>query len=468
MLFQNSNSRRTSRSGSPSVITFRLAGLGRFLLLVPVLLAIAGGWFVTRWYIGSTVSEVVTRGETPNLEMARVAARWAPADPFVHWRLGVLLQRQFSPASLNEAVREFEIAVQLAPNDFRYWDELGRALEAVDDSDAAERAFRRAVELAPSYYYPRWHLGNFLVRKRNREAAFQELVRAATANERLWPQVLNLAWQAYDGDVDRIAIEACREPRVRIMFSEYLIGVNRPEDALRLWKTMSPDERRQVIDGARKLRKTFADAKRFHAALEVHRDSEVSLNSLPVAESFSNGGFEEGITLPVSKPFSWTIGSNVQTQISISDAPHRGLRSLQIVISATNQLDRINASQTIVVEPNTQYHFECYARTEELTSASTPVVIILDAATGESLANSTPLPTGTNDWQRIALDFKTKNSDGVIVMIGRLTCTVGEVCPIFGTVWYDDFNLQRGSSGGAPRPIATTSREGNRAASGKA
>ena len=462
---QNSKSRGNSKSGSASLVTFRLGSVGRFLLLAPVLLVIAGGWFVTRWYAGNIISEVTTTGETPNLEMARVAARWAPADPFVHWRLGVLLRKQFSPDNLNEAVREFEIAVQLAPNDFRYWDELARSLEAAGDSDAAERAFRRAVELAPAYYYPRWHLGNFLMRQRNREGAFDELVRAATANEELWPQVLNLAWQAYDGDVDRIALEACKAPRVRIMFAGYLIGVNRPDDALRLWKTLSADDRRHEIDAARKLRKTFADAKRFRAALEVHRDIEASPGSLPVAESFSNGGFEEAITLPVSKWFGWTLGSNVQAQISISDAPHSGQRSLQIVISATAKLDRINASQTIVVEPNTQYNFECYARTEKLSSASPPVVIILDAATGEPITNSTPLPTGTNDWQRIALDFKTRNSDGIIVMIGRLTCTVGDVCPIFGTVWYDDFNLQRGS-GGAPRPVATSSREETRAASG--
>ena len=464
-MFQNSRSRRTSKSGSASIVTFRLAASARFLLLVPALLVIVGGWFVTRWHIGNTVSEVAAKGETPNLEMARVAARWAPADPFVHWRLGVLLQKQFSPDNQNEAVREFEIAVQLAPNDFRFWDELGRALEAVGNSDAAERAFRRAVELAPSYYYPRWHLGNFLVRKRNREEAFNELVRAATANEALWPQVLNLAWQAYDGDVDRIAIEACKEPRVRILFAEYLIGVNRADDALRMWKTLSVDDRGHDAAGARRLRKRFADAKHFHSALEVHRDIEGSLNNLPVAESFSDGGFEEVVTLPVSRPFGWTLGSIVQAQISISDAPHSGLRSLQIVISATNKLDRINASQTIVVEPNMQYHLEFYARTEKLSSASTPVVIILDATSGDAIANSTPLPSGTNDWQKVALDFKTRNGDGIIVTIGRLTCTVADICPIFGTVWYDDFNLQRGS-GGAPRPVATTSREGNRASSG--
>lgn len=451
-----------SLSSFPASTQIRLPGVARLLLLIPLLLAILIGWFCLRWQVGATVSEVVTAGETPNLELARVAARWAPDDPSVHWRLGVLLQSQFSVGNLEDAVRQFETAVRLAPNDFRYWQELGRALETLGDTERAERALRRAVELAPSYYYPRWRLGNFLVRRRNPAEGFQELTRAATANEELWPQVLNLAWQAFDGDVDRIANEACREPRVRTMFAAYLIGAKHPDEALRLWKTISAEERRQDIVGGRALRKAFADAKQFRAALEVHRDIEAPGDSMPVLENFSNGSFEEMLIFPVARPLGWTLVSNVQAELSISNEGHSGRHSLQIVISAANKLERINVSHTIAVEPNTQYHFECYARTFDLNSASTPIVTILDAATNSPLMHSTPLPTGSNNWQKIALDFQTKNSDGIIVMIGRLPCTVGDICPIFGTVWYDDFILQR-ASGGPGRITAAGANQETRA-----
>lgn len=433
------------------------------LLLLPIVVAAIAGWFSLRWYIGSTIAEVVSASEAPNIDLARVAVRWAPADPFVHWRLGELVQREFSVASVQETLREYETAVRLSPNDFRLWDELGRAFEAAGDRAGAETAHRRATELAPNYYYPHWHFGNVLLRSGNYQEAFPHLFRAAEANEQLWPQVLNLAWQAYDGNVDRIANEACKEPRVRTIFASYLVGVRRSDDALRLWKTMSAEDRRRLVAGGRALRNTFLNVKQFHAALEVHRDLEPS-DSAAAPERFTNGSFEELITLPMSKPFDWTISSNVQAQISISKEAHTGRHSVQIVLTAANKLERINVSQSIVVEPNTQYHFECYARTEKLSSASTPIVVILDAADNSALISSAPLPAGTNNWQRIALDFKTKNSDGIIVFIGRLPCAVGEVCPIFGTVWYDDFNLQRGGSGGARRATGATSHEGNRPA----
>jgi hypothetical protein len=192
------------------------------------------------------------------------------------------------------------------------------------------------------------------------------------------------------------------------------------------------------------------DAKKFQAALEVTRDIDKDSSDLAV-EKFSNGGFEKSLTLPTAKAFGWTISSLVPAQISINNQAHSGQHSMRIVFSAPNKLDFVNASQTIVVQPNTQYHFECYARTERLNTASTPVVMVLDAADGLPLAISTPVPGGTNDWQKISLDFKTKKNDGITVIIGRLPCSVGDVCPIFGTIWYDDFALTRGSSGSSPR-----------------
>jgi hypothetical protein len=413
------------------------------------MLAVTWGWFAARWYLANVISEVVTTSDTPNLDLARVATRWGPADPFTHWSLGVLRQSQFSASNVQEAVREYEFAVRLSPNDFRYWDELGRALEVSGDPDAAEKALRRSVDLAPDYYYPRWHLGNLLLREGKFEEAFAHLFRAATANEELWPQVFNLAWQAYDQDVDRIANDACKKPSVRAMFSIYLVGVKKFDDAVRLWKTLSGWDRSQLVGRGLELRNALIATRQFHAALEITRDVEPDNSLISEPEKLLNGGFENALALPTSQFFGWTIGSTGQAEISIDDSGHNSTHSLQIVFNAPNKLDRVNAAQTLVVQPNTQYHLEYFVRTEKLNSASPPVVIVLDAADGNSLGASEAASPGTNDWKKISLDFKTKNSDGITIFIGRLPCSVSDICPLFGTAWYDDFILQRG---GAARP----------------
>ena len=449
-----------SLTSSPASIEIRLPGAARLLVLIPVLLTILVGWFCLRWQVGATVSEVATAGETPNLELARVAARWAPDDPLVHRQLGAAARREFTANNLQETVREFEMAVRLSPNDFRYWEELGRALEMTGDRAGAEKALRRAVFLAPNYYHPQWRLGNLLLRSNRYEEAFQHLFRAAQANQELWPQVINLAWQAYDGDVDRIANEACKDPHVRVLFATYLVGLKLYDDALRLWKTLT-DVHTKVLNPGRTLRKALLEAKQFRAALEVHRDLEPR-EAVPDPEVFSNGGFEELITLPVTRPFGWTIGSNVQAQVSIINDGHGGRRSMQIVLSAASRLERINASQTIVVQPNAKYRLEFYARTDKLNSASTPVVTIYDPKSEKGIGNSAPLPIGTNGWQKYSVDFTMSDGDGIVMMIGCPPCPVGDVCPIFGTVWYDEFILQR-ISGGPGRTAATRADQETRA-----
>jgi hypothetical protein len=452
------------QSSSPDIVNIPLAAPGlRLLLLIPIILAALGGWFSVRWYLGNTISEVATTADTPNIDLARVATRWAPSDPFVHWRLGAMSEREFSANNLADTVREFENAVRLSPNDFRYWDELGRALESSGDQAAAETALRRSTDLAPAYSYPRWHLGNVMLREGKLSDAFPHLFLAAQTNTQLWPPVLNLAWQAYDHDVDRIANEACKDPSVRTTFATFLVSANKFDEAVRLWKTLSPSDRAQLNTAGQALRKALFDARQFRAALEITRDIDRD-SELPVAEQFSNGDFEKGITIPSNKSFGWTISSGVSAQISINNQAHSGHHSMRIVFSAPNKLDRVNASQTIVVRPNTQYHFECYARTERLNSASTPVIMVLDAADGAPLAISKPVPAGTNDWQKVSLDFKTKTNDGITIVIGRLACSVGDICPIFGAIWYDDFTLQRGSSGASPRIDAGKASERNNSA----
>jgi carbohydrate binding protein with CBM4/9 domain len=232
------------------------------------------------------------------------------------------------------------------------------------------------------------------------------------------------------------------------MFSIYLVGVKKFDDAVRLWKTLSAWDRSQLLGRGLELRNAFISAKQFRAAFDITRDVEPD-HPISEPEKILNGGFEFALTIPTSQFFGWTIRSTGQAEISIDDSGHNSAHSLQIVFNAPNKLDRLNAAQTLVVQRNTQYHLEYFVRTEKLNSASPPVVIVLDAGDGSSLGASEAASVGTNDWKKISLDFKTRDSDAITIVIGRLACSVGDICPLFGTAWYDDFILQRN---GVARP----------------
>jgi hypothetical protein len=83
-----------------------------------------------------------------------------------------------------------------------------------------------------------------------------------------------------------------------------------------------------------------------------------------------------------------------------------------------------------------------------------PLIEIVDESDGRVLAASAPLPAGNHEWQPLSIfNFKTgPETEAVTIRTNREKCTAGAGCPILGTVWYDDFRLQRLSpSNGANR-----------------
>jgi tetratricopeptide (TPR) repeat protein len=448
-----------SNSKTPSVVTIRLGSGLRWLLLLPALLALLSAWFAVRWYVGNTVAEYspdVTQG---GIEMARMAVRWAPGDPLTHWRLASLEEKVFSAENMTAAVSEYREAVRLSPNDYRYWTELGRALEASGDRDSGEKALRRAVELAPAYSHPHWYFGNLLLREGKFDEAFQQLGLAAESDDQMRSQVFDLAMQVFSGDVNEIARVACGSPAARLQFAIYLVSVKRVDDAMRLWGSLNPADRQAQKDLSQQLEQSLTQAKQFHALLALMGEIEPD-TSLPAPEQFFNGGFESDLSASSPNTFDWMIEARASAQAAVDSHPHSGKKSLRIVLRVPRNLDKLPVSQTVVVEPGAQYRFECYVRTEDLISASTPALFIVDAVDGAVLATSSPLPSGTNDWQRVTFDFNTKpQHDGITLGFFRAPCGEGQICPIFGTVWYDDFNLQRiGGTGSKRRDAGSTGR----------
>ena len=431
--------------------------LVRMLLVVPVALALLFAWYAVRWYVGDFVAEFAPRMDEGQIEAAQEAVRLAPDDPWTHWVMAGLKKRSFSPEDMAEAVHQYEEAVRLSPYDYRFWIDLGRAREESGDSAGGEKALRRAVELAPNYAYTHWYLGNLLLRAGRGEEAFAELRRAAEANPQFRPQLFNVAWTLYGQDVEEIKKVVGDTPAARVEFATYLAGRGRLDDALALWSSLSPAEKKGANETGSAIMKALLSQKRYRTALGVLSDMGASVD--PKASQFINGGFENNISAQGGDPFSWQIKTDAQAQIAIDESTqHSGSRSLRIFFRVTEAL-AFNVSQMVVVEPSTQYRLEYYVRAEELKGAATPVVQILDAMDGATvLGASQPAAAGTYSWLPVTINFKTPpKTEAVIVSIVRADCG-DPVCPIFGKVWYDDFNLQ--SVGGASSP--RDSSKGNR------
>jgi tetratricopeptide (TPR) repeat protein len=415
----------------------------KLTMLLIVLIALASSWFVVRWYLGNTVAEYLITDQ-PLLETARMAVRWAPNDPLPHWRLAKLIQNSLPSDQISLAVAEYEKAVSLSPNDYRFWMDFGAALEQAGDPDNAEKALRQAVKLAPSYSYPSWHLGNLLLRKGRYAEAFAELRRASEANEELRPQLFNLAWQVNKDDFESLKASIGNSQETRAQFSQYLFSRGRFDEGLRLWNTLSETEKRASHPAALPMIDNLLSAKRYHQAVEIWNSIAPIGAARAEVGHIIDGGFEENLAHGPGAVFGWQFQSVSQVQTGIdSNSARTGDHSFRILFQVRSHLEAIDVSQLVPVKPNTQYDFECYLKTDKLVSAATPVVLIADATDENTLATSDAAPNGDNDWQRISLSFKTgAKSEALKLKISPTSCADNSVCPIFGTVWYDDFDLK--------------------------
>lgn len=412
------------------------------LLVVPVALALLGAWFFVRWYIGDTIAEYLTPDDRA-LQTAQIAAQLAPDDPLAHWQLAEALQRSLPQDQLGPAIKEYEAATRLAPHDYRFWLALGRALEQAGDTSKGEKAMRHAVNLAPAYAYPHWYLGNLLLRSGQEAEAFDELRRASESDAELRPQIFSLAWQVYSKDFDALKRALGPTAERRAEFAKYLIGRKEFDAALRAWNDLNAAEKTDNHAAGDSIMTSLLEAKRFRQALTVWNDLAANEGARGRVEQLIDGGFEQASD--GKNVFGWQIKSVTQAQAAFDRAVHHGAsQSLRLQFQVRSNLDFSNVSQLVVIEPGTQYELECFVKTRDLQSASTPVIQVLDAVDNALLAGSRPVTTGDNDWQPISLAFKAgPKTEAVIIRLSRAQCEDATLCPIFGSLWCDDFNLKR-------------------------
>lgn len=418
----------------------------KLLLIVLVLGAAIWSYNVLRWYAGNMMAEYFDPAEN-NLRVAQMAVSLAPNDPLTRWRLAQATQKNLPLDQQVQALAEYEKAVSLSPNDYRFWMALGTASEQVGDSVKAERALKQAVALAPAYAYPHWYLGNLLLRSGRYEEAFAELRLASEADVEFQPQQFNLIWEVYNGDTEGLNKAVGDKAVTRAKFALYLVGRQKYDESLRVWDSLSVDEKRANRDSAEALVNNLVTRWQYHDALKVWND--VAPNEKLRAElgRVSDPGFEDAISYGAEAAFGWQVKQPPQVQIGIDPVrSHSGANSLRLAFHARANIDELNVYQLVPVTANTEYDFEFYVATEKLETGGPTLVQIIDPTTSAVLVESPGAAGGTSDWTRVGLTFKTGDKiQAVMIRIVRPTCGTKEqpVCPIFGSVWYDDFSIKR-------------------------
>lgn len=413
----------------------------RIALIIAVIFAILFGWFAVRWQVGNMLAELTLPTEPNAREIARLANGLAPSDPLTNWLVASTEKDTFTPEKIEESLRNFTETVRLAPYDYRWWIELGRAFEQSDIPEAAEKAYLRAVELAPEYTYPHWQLGNFYLRQDRSEEAFAELKKASEDNTIYRQQVFSIAWDFYGQDAARLEEIAGDISTVKTDLAKFYAMKGQAEDSLRVWNSLSAEEKQNNQEIAKVIAQGLFDKRYFRTAVEFV--SQLGIEPKAKFETIQNGGFEDPIGQSEFVYFNWKITPTEKMDVKLDPSQERsGNRSLGVAFRGFAEPQLTNISQLVALESGAKYRLSFWLKTENLKSAGTPILEVASVADGKIITASKPFPVGTNDWQQISLDFAVpENTEAVYIRTARAYC--GDRCPIVGVFWYDDFEISK-------------------------
>lgn len=414
----------------------------RAVIVAAVIAALLFGWFSVRWQLGNMFASLTSPADPTAKEVAPLAKSLSPGDPTTNWFAATVDENSPSPQAAQRSLAGFEQSVRLAPYDFRWWRQLGRAYESAGDMQKAESALRQSVKLAPNYTLPRWQLGNFYVRQGRETEAFEELRKVAENNAVYREQVFSILWDYYEKDTNRLEQIAGDSSSVKASLAKFYAARESAENSLRVWNSLSTEEKEKHQDIAKLVAQALYD-KRFYRSA-VHFVREIGVESSAQPETVENGGFENPIADESTQVyFGWRVLPTEKVEVKTDpNRKHDGSRSLRVLFTGFSGVELNNIYQVVAVNANTKYRLSFWLKTEDLKSAGTPTLEIVNSNDDKIITTGKPFPVGTAEWQQMQIEFTAPpNAEGVTLRTARAYC--GNACPIVGTIWLDEFKLER-------------------------
>ena len=405
----------------------------RYLALILVLLFL----IISAGSAGLASLQATHAARSGQPQAAYAAVRFSSRNAQNHLIRGAVFQRR---GDLAGAVAEYSRAVALRPDDYVLWLNLSHARELSGDREGAIAAASYAAALAPHYAKPHWQLGNLLVRAGRVEEGYRELRTAGESNPALLPAFINLAWQLSRGNVQTV-LEAARPqtPAAYLALAGFFRKRGQTSEAIDMFRRAGVEPGERVVHERRAYLAELLGAKDFKGAHELWR---IVYSPNPDLPMMFDGGFEQESDLD-EPGFGWRAGEKSDAiHLSLDPSePNEGRRSLQASFNGASDPSQPVISQLVVVAPQRRYQVNVTVRTREVVSGGLPLLAVIDPVSGQTLGQTHPFPQTSNGWRPFQIDFTTgPNTQAIQIRLQRGPC--GSPCPIFGTLWLDNFSLQ--------------------------
>jgi len=366
------------------------------------------------------------------------AIRLEPSNAEYRALLGRYLA--LSGASLDEAISDFRIAVQLNPYESQYWLDLASAYHVAGHIDEQAQSVEQAVEADPTTPNVAWAAANFFLIQGNLGKALP-CFRTVLANDPdAVDSTLQICWRA-TGNANQMFDQALPRRtdlylsflRLLVLKQEVVAAENAWDHLIGLQQPFPPKLAFPYFQLLLAKQEVTAANTAWQQLAQVDKEIQPYL---PSRENLIvNGGFEENL---LNGGFDWWYDSNPHAALALdTDRFYGGTRSLSVTFDGRNAPDA-GIAQLIPVKPDTDYEFSAESRTQDIDSASGPRFAITDAYTTTVSYVLTDDLLGTNPWHRQQARFHTGPSTNLLF----LKVIRQPAAPLIrGKLWIDDVRL---------------------------
>jgi len=373
----------------------------------------------------------------PDVSHLQSAVDLEPGDAESHALLGLAQLQALQNAAL--AQKSFQTATALNPHDGRYWLYLATADSFLNDSAGQKRALERAIEVEPTSPSISWVAANFLLTNGETERALRLLRVVLESPSSDANQVYSISWRA-SGKNTGLLLRELVPPNLdgSTAFLRWLTARGETQAAEQVWRRAQDSDQRMDSRSLPYVDLLLAG----NHVVEAKEAWDAIASGVPSMARAKqrdnlvfNGNFDEE---PLNSGFDWHIAPGAHVTVLLDTATaHVTSRSLSLNFNGSAAGD-LNLYQLIAVQPNTQYAFSAYQKTEELSSSSEPQIRISDMASNAELL-SIKAPLGSSSWRQIQGEFRTGNETRLIKL--ALEQTPPRV--VRGTVWLAEVVLQQ-------------------------
>ena len=373
----------------------------------------------------------------PNLASLRRATRLAPGNASYHSQMGRYLQ--ITNGDLREALREYETAARLNPNDSAAWFDIVGIQQILGNSQEQGRALEEAVRAAPKKPDVAWESGNFFLLRGDREKAINAFRIVLENDPQSAPAALDLLWRVQPDAGTLLERAVPPIPSAYSSFLVMLISKQETDAASKVWSALLQLQQ-PIAPGVGLAYVNYLLGK---LQPEAARQAWLQMAPLcgltaylPGQNLIVNPRFELDV---LNAGFDWHYDKLHDVKINLdANAAPRGNQSLLVTFEGPG-ISETGLFQLVTLAPESQYQFSVHFKSDQLEGAGGPVFVLRDALTGKEYFTTEAL-RNPGSWREVTAHFQT-GADAQLALLRLSRIPAGKA--IRGHVWLDEVQLVR-------------------------